>query len=364
VGDKSTTDRLYPVPLNFPSPVIKLINSDNGSGHVYTSLAALCRDGTVWAWGYNGYGQLGQGNTTNCLQPTLMKTSADHILKDVVDIEAHGGKFCSFYCVKRDGTVWAVGYNHYGQLGVGDTVNRNYLTPCVLPQTQHWIKAVGTGNGSDQTGSYGTTLFLSSSGMVYGCGYNGYSQVGNGLTATSPTPQKVLSLGGVQEPLIAHVWCFGGQYASCYASDRKGHLWVWGYNGYGQLGLNSTQNANPTRADIEGQAPFITAIGYGGSNSYGTVAALSKEGRVWTTGYNGHGQTGQAHASNQYIWQRPFLPPKVTIKEVQGFGHSNEIGMSFLTTEGDVYTCGYNGEGMLGINAMAANTSVPQPVIF
>src|SRR5881628_2032757 len=76
---------------------------------------ALKSDGTVWAWGYNGYGQLGDGTTTQRLTPVQVSGSSG-----VIAIAT--GQYFSL-ALKSDGTVWAWGYNYYGQLGNGNTSN-------------------------------------------------------------------------------------------------------------------------------------------------------------------------------------------------------------------------------------------------
>ena len=89
----------------------------------YNHGVALKSDGTVWTWGYNGYGQLGDGTTANKAIPMQVKgAGGSDYLTDVVDIEAgyHHG-----IALKSDGSVWTWGYNYYGQLGDGTTANRS-----------------------------------------------------------------------------------------------------------------------------------------------------------------------------------------------------------------------------------------------
>ena len=81
----------------------------------------LKNDGTLWGCGYNAYGQLGLGNTTDRTTFTQITTNADDI-KSV---------YCCIYhtfILKNDGTLWSCGYNDYGQLGLGDNTSRNTFT--------------------------------------------------------------------------------------------------------------------------------------------------------------------------------------------------------------------------------------------
>ena len=98
---------------------------------------ALKANGTVWSWGYNGYGQIACGDTKNKVEPVQMKAQIKYIdedteeektreehIEDAIDI-ATG----TYYTVvlRKDGTVWTAGQNNYGQLGTGDTANKSYL---------------------------------------------------------------------------------------------------------------------------------------------------------------------------------------------------------------------------------------------
>ncbi|MZG88400.1 RCC1 repeat-containing protein, partial [Staphylococcus aureus] len=86
------------------------------AGGVYHTIA-LKSDGTVWAWGYNGYGQLGDGSTTNRSTPVQVS--------GLTDVIAIAGGYYHTIALKSDGTVWAWGHNEGGQLGDGSTTNRS-----------------------------------------------------------------------------------------------------------------------------------------------------------------------------------------------------------------------------------------------
>jgi len=120
LGDGTTTNRALPVRVAGLSDVVAIAC---GGAIADTPLAghslALRADGTVWAWGLNNCGQLGDGTTTNRLTPVKVQG-----LTDVVAIAA-GARHS--LARRKDGTVWAWGYNAYGQLGDGTTTDR--LTP-------------------------------------------------------------------------------------------------------------------------------------------------------------------------------------------------------------------------------------------
>jgi alpha-tubulin suppressor-like RCC1 family protein len=166
---------------------------ENGSGIVKPivlslengSSVALKSDGTVWAWGKNEYGQLGQGNTTNSEIPLQVKNSngVDY-LTDVAEIKAGIGHIVA---LKLDGTVWTWGFGTSGQLGNGTTVNSS------LP-----VKVEGL-SGVASVGTAATSSFaVMPDGTVYGWGYNGTGVLGDGTRTGRTTPYKTLYTNVIQ----------------------------------------------------------------------------------------------------------------------------------------------------------------------
>ena len=109
-----------------------------GSGTDWASVSAgayhtvaVRTDGTLWAWGWNAYGQLGTGDYTSFNAPTQVGTGTDWA--------SVSAGYLHTVAVKADGTLWAWGYNYYGQLGLGDTVDRN--TPTQVGTETDWASA-------------------------------------------------------------------------------------------------------------------------------------------------------------------------------------------------------------------------------
>ena len=249
---------------------------------------ALKSDGTVWAWGRNYYGQLGDGSTTDRSTPVQVQVSGlsdvialagrgEHslalksdgtvwawgassgdpsLLSDVIAIAA-GDNYG--LALKSDGTVWAWGKNYYGQLGNGSTSNSS---PPVQVSGMNDVIALAAGDSH--------TLALKSDGTVWAWGYNGYGQLGNGSTTSSTTPVPVSGLTGV----IA--LAAGDDHSLALKSD--GTVWAWGLNNYGQLGDGSTTHRS-TPVQVSGR---VIAIAAGGYHSL----ALKSDGAVWAWGNN------------------------------------------------------------------------------
>src|SRR3990172_372083 len=127
--------------------------------------------------------------------------------------------------LKSDGTVWAWGYNAYGQLGIGTTQK---TTP---------IQVNGISNVIAIAGGYNHTIALKSDGTVWTLGYNTYGKLGDGTYIDRTTPIQVNELNGIS------TISGGGYHTVALKSD--GTVWTWGYNAYGQLADSTTTNSFP-----------------------------------------------------------------------------------------------------------------------
>lgn len=195
---------------------------------------ALDKDGTVWAWGYNGYGQLGNNTATNSSLPVKVTG-----LTDAVSIAA--GYYNSF-AVRKDGSVWSWGHNAYGSLGNSNTSNQ-YIPRRVL----------GGASGSQyltdivevKAATY-HTLALKANGTVYAWGYNGLGQLGSS-GSDSYTPVQVVTGGqssasGYLEKVVDIDVSSDDDsgYGTSIALTESKEVYGWGYSGYGALGKTGT----------------------------------------------------------------------------------------------------------------------------
>ncbi|MGH9176060.1 MAG: RCC1 domain-containing protein, partial [Vicinamibacterales bacterium] len=213
LGDGTTTNRGTPVQ----------VAGADGTGHLtgMTSIAAGAKfslavksDGSVWAWGENAGGQLGNDTTTNSTLPLQVKVGRRKFFTNATSVAA--GQSHSL-ALKSDGTVWAWGNNTSGQLGDGTTTNRT------LP-----VQVSGlTGIVAIAAGDY-SSYALKSDGTVWSWGYNLYGGLGIGSYTDRNTPVQVTGLSGVTT--IAA----GGLSAGAKTSD--GVAWAWGFNRDGSLG--------------------------------------------------------------------------------------------------------------------------------
>jgi alpha-tubulin suppressor-like RCC1 family protein len=255
LGDGTVISRILPVESQMSAALNLAAGSYYGNGH---SLAVKT-DGTVWAWGYNGYGQLGDNTTVNKTTPVQVGLSG------VTNVAA--GAFHSL-AVKTDGTVWAWGYNYYGQLGNNTTVQKN--APVKVLGGLSDVTAVAAGQYH--------SLAVKTDGTVWAWGYNYYGALGDNTTVAKSTPVQVSGLSNVTAVAAGD--------SHSLAVKRDGTVWAWGYNGQGQLGNNSTaQKIVPVQ--VSGLSD-VTAVAAGLYHSL----AVKRDGTVWAWGYNGYGQLG------------------------------------------------------------------------
>ena len=198
----------------------------------YAHSLRLRSDGTVWAWGNNANGQLGDGSTTE--RHTPVPASG---LAGVVAIAA--GQLHSL-ALKSDGTVWAWGYNYYGQLGDGSTTDRWGPVPV---SGLAGVVAIAAGDWH--------SLALKSDGTVWAWGYNVAGELGDGSTTQRTAPVPVSGLTGM-------VAIGGGLYHSL-ALKSDGTVWAWGWNYFGQLG-DGTTTQRLTPVPVSGLAGVVGAV--------------------------------------------------------------------------------------------------------
>jgi len=241
------------------------VTPDISAGGSHT--LALKDDGTVWAWGFNFDGRLGDGTSTQRLTPVQVTG-----LTDVTAIAGGGGHSLA---LKSDGTVWAWGRNNDGQLGDGTTTNR--FTPVQVTGLTDVFKIAAGGSHS---------LALKSDGTVWAWGFNGNGQLGDGTTTNNSTPVQVTGLTGVTA--IAG----GFQHSLALKSDST--VWAWGSNDQGQLG-DGTTTQRLTPVQVTGLTGVSAIAGVGSSNSL----ALKSNGTVWAWGDNNNFQLGDGKQPGQ-----------------------------------------------------------------
>jgi alpha-tubulin suppressor-like RCC1 family protein len=282
-----------------------------------TQSFALLDDGTVWGWGQNNWGQVGDGTTSNRSEPV----EVPHLRRFAANAIAGGGYHN--LALLADGSVLAWGRNDYSQLGTGTAPNAHPI-PVVVPNLRG-VKAIAAGSLH--------SMALLEDGSVWAWGANANGQLGDGTTIARNQPVKV-SLSGVKA--IAA----GGLHSMALLED--GSVWAWGYNGYGQLGDGTnTSRSQPVEVQNVKNVTAIDASHYIESGPDFSMALLA-DGTVWTWGYNGYGQLGDnTNVTNN-------KPTKVVnIGGVQAIAAGGRHALA-LVKDGLVWSWGANDAGQLG----------------
>ncbi|MEZ5351925.1 MAG: BACON domain-containing carbohydrate-binding protein [Bryobacteraceae bacterium] len=277
-------------------------------------------DGTVWAWGGNANGQLGDGSLVTRFRPV-------QALGPVGVTGVSAGELHSL-AVAGDGQVWSWGGNASGQLGTGGTADRS--KPAAISGLTSVVAVAAGGSHS---------LALRSDGTVWAWGFNGQGQIGNGTLATQFTPVQIASLSGV-------VAIAAGQSHSL-AVRSDGSVWAWGANTTGQLAdANAAQRTTPQA--VAGFTGAVCAAGGGGH-----TLALKADGTVWAWGSNLFGQLGDGTGLDQTAPVRSG-----TLIDVAGISSGNTHNLVWKT-DGTVWGFGFNASGQLGDGTLEAIRLLP-----
>jgi alpha-tubulin suppressor-like RCC1 family protein len=287
----STNGGVITTPTRVPglSNVIQVALGDEGSGYAVES------DGSVWAWGDNSVGQLGNGSTTSTSTPVRVP-----LLTGVRQVAA-GGQYA--LARKSDGTVWSWGLNSSGQLGDGTTLNES------LPQPVSGLTGIG------QVASGGAQSFaVRADGTVYSWGHNSLGELGNGTTTDSHRPALIPGLTGVTQ--VA-----SNGFATLAVAGPQMGVWAWGDNTCGELGDGTTTSKlSPEQIGLTG----VTKITAGAAALLqASSAAIRSDGTLWTWGCDAFGQLGHSGATG-------FVPRQVTaLAGVTAFAFGDDTNGAF-----------------------------------
>ena len=227
IGDGSTVDSATPVRLTLPGGVTPTAVSEG-----YRTSLALGSNGSVYAWGDNSDGQLGNGSTTD--SPTPVRVLLPGGERAIAVSEGNQTSLA----LGRNGIVYAWGDNTDGQLGDGTTTGPGTCagSPCstkpVAVKLPRGAAAAAVSEGNR------TSLALGRNGIVYAWGDNTDGQLGYGTTSNSSTPVRV------KLPSDASAAAVSEGAATSLARTRNGRIYAWGDNADGQLGNGSTTNSS------------------------------------------------------------------------------------------------------------------------
>jgi len=272
LGDNTTISKSSPVQTvaggtNWRQLSVGLLFSLDTQG----MCAAVKTDGTLWLWGKNNYGQLGDNTTGNKSSP--VQTIAGATTWNKVSAS---GSHCG--AIKTDGTLWMWGFNNGGQLGANDTTSRSSPIQTISSGTTWLFVATGAV----------ITAAIKTDGTLWTWGINTLGQLGDNTTINKSSPVQTIASGSSWQQVSAGGSNNGGANPGhMMAIKTDGTLWTWGYNDSGQLGDNTTINKSSPIQTVAAGATWSQV-----SAGYYTSSATKTNGTLWTWGYNAFGQLG------------------------------------------------------------------------
>lgn len=282
LGDGTKTKRLTPVAVDLSvmgsAEVVDVVARENHS-------LALDNTGRVWAWGRNNTGQLGDGTTNTRISPVEVDLSA--LGGSPVTSIATGMDFS--LAVDVTGRLWSWGDNWYGQIGDGTTTTR--YTPVEVD-----LSALAGARVTSVAAGVRHTVALDTTGRLWAWGENNLGELGDGsgvFKRLTPGPVDMSALGGHKVDAISV-----GEFFAL-ALDDTGRLWAWGDNRDGMLGDGSTTN-RPTPVPVDLSALWgKKVVSMSAGSNY--ALALDESGQLWAWGGNYWGQLGDGSRYNTHL---------------------------------------------------------------
>ena len=274
------------------------------SGTAYAVTGAIKTDGTLWIWGHNSKGQLGQNNTTEYSSPRQVPGTTWNI---------YSNSYEGSYAIKTDGTLWSWGRNNNAtNSGVlGHNNKTSYSSPKQIPGTT-WA-TISAGNGF--------VLATKTDGTAWTWGSNAYGALGidnNTLANTRYSSPVQVGTDSTWSNSYNQLCALPSWSAATVKTD--GTLWTWGRNQHGELGQNNkTQYSSPKQVGSDTDWDSV-------QTRHPCMIARKTDGTFWVWGENENGSLGQ---NNQTQYSSPVQVPGFTAGEFSNIG-VNKDGFSVL----------------------------------
>lgn len=297
------------------------------AGDRYT--CGLTPAGRAYCWGLNGWGQLGDGTTTDRSSPVAMTGGLN-----LTSISTGFRQTCA---IATTAAAYCWGLNGAGQLGDGTTTDRS--SPVVV--------AGGLSFAAISAGDF-HTCGLTTAGVAYCWGGNGDGQLGDGSTTSRSTPARVV--GNVSFTAVS-----AGGFHSC-ALTAGGAIYCWGANADGQLG-DGTASSRTSPGPVAGDTSYVSVTA-GHSHTCGVTAA----GTTTCWGLNAQGQLGDGTTTDRRRPARVVGDVRFVAVSAGGSGQALGFHTCGLTAAGAAYCWGQNARGQLGDGTMS-DRNRPVPVL-
>ena len=324
LGNVSDQNSISFVQTYYNSPIWRNFGYANGQSNV-----AIKNDGTMWVWGLNSYGNLGDGTTENKSYPVqtfLGGTGWTHAALGLKNLVA----------LKNDGNMYVSGDNSKGQLGINSTTNLNTLVRSGFDKL--WRYAISGKN---------SIFALATDNTLWAAGSNAYGQLGN-ISTNNASRFVQVSTDKTWASIDSQGYCAA-------AITTQGALWTWGTNNSGQLGTNNSfvflaSVSSPVQ--IYGGGSNWTQVAAGYSSFYG----IKSDGTLWSWGSNAFGELGDGttilrSSPVQTFYGGSWISLAVGVQNVVA-----------LKNDGYLYAWGKNDRAQLGNIGTTQNVSFPTKI--
>ena len=313
-----------------------------------SSSSSTFEDGTLWAWGRNESGELGQNDTSDRSSPTQVGTDTTWGSKeDGVGLNQGGDEANdtnNILQTKSDGTLWAWGKNEYGQLGFNDRTD--YSSPVQVGADTSWV--MGYSNARDAGG-------IKDDGTLWSWGKNEHGLLGlNQAADTCTSSPTQVGTDTTWSATDGHV-CVSLRARCMIKTD--GTLWAWGNKYYGVLGLNQGGSSDNEARSSPVQIGTDTTWSKTKVN-FGTMYGIKTDGSLWSWGKTNYGELGQNEARGSDLSSPTQVGTKTNWSDIT----SMYVTTFAFNTSGEMYTWGYTTDGYGGLNGNGQWTSSPTQV--
>lgn len=315
------------------------------------------QDGSLWGRGYNWDGNLGIFSEKD-LDPRYFEHEWIKTMDDVVSVSSYSG---STLVIKRDSSLWAFGLNANGQLGIGGEGNRTN-------RAGNMIQTIPVKIMEDVASAYtgpGVSYAVKKDGSLWAWGYNQHGQLGDGTMNNSDKPKKILDGVSMVSPGGYHtlalktdgsVWAWGQT-----ENGQIGNGGKYDYE-YKQI-RNFSGDYTSIHYQLQPVKVFDSAVSIsaGGQHSL----ALKSDGSLWGWGDNLFGQLGNGGQGNSWItresWKIQTIPIKVMddVNSVNAINHSTFV----IKSDNSLWGWGANGSADLGIGSSGNFMSSPEKIM-
>lgn len=269
IGDNTTTNRSSPVQTVIGGTDWKQASSTFTASNFSGTTAAIKTDGTLWLWGNNNQGRLGDNTTTHRSSPVQTVAGGNNWLQ----LDVGGQSAGHTACVKTDGTLWLWGLNSFGQIG-DNTATAGYSSP---------IQTVAGGTNWKQVScGTNTTAAIKTDGTLWCWGNNSSGQLGDNTIVHISSPVQTVAGGTNWKQVSCGL-------STTAAIKTDGTLWIWGTGSFGVLGDNTIVAKSSPVQTISGGNDWKQVFVF---KSQSSVGAIKNDGSLWMWGNSILGQLG------------------------------------------------------------------------